>query len=205
MSAAGICQYWGTGPMPWDLRMADTVPCVCDFDFDQYPVLPQADTLHMAFRRLTMYQRILVPIDGSATSQLGLEEAMRLAQLTHGRLRLIHVVDELSFAYAVDSYGYYAGELLDLLKKDGVEILEKGQAAVKARGIPVDTVLYENLAKTVQQRVIEEVEAWKADLIVIGTHGRRGVRRMVLGSSAEAILREATVPVLMVRPPKEVS
>lgn len=152
-----------------------------------------------------MYQRILVPVDGSATSDLGLEEAIRLAQLTRGRLRLIHVVDELSFAFAVDSYGYYAGELLDLLKKDGAEILEKGLATVKAQGIPVDTVLYENLAKTVHQRVTEEAEAWEADLIVIGTHGRRGVRRMVIGSSAEAVLREATVPVLMVRAPKGVS
>lgn len=147
-----------------------------------------------------MYQRILVPIDGSVTSDLGLEEAMRLAQLTHARLRLIHVVDELSFALTADFYGYYAGELLDLLKKGGAEILAKGLATVKERGIPVDTVLYEDLAKTVRQRVIEEVEAWKADLIVIGTHGRRGVRRMVIGSSAEAILREATVPMLVVRP-----
>jgi nucleotide-binding universal stress UspA family protein len=62
-------------------------------------------------------------------------------------------------------------------------------------------VLYENLDKTVQQRVIAEAETWKADLIVIGTHGRRGVRRMVLGSSAEGILRGAHVPVLLVRAP----
>ena len=53
--------------------------------------------------------------------------------------------------------------------------------------------------KTVQQRVIAEAEMWKADLIVIGTHGRRGVSRLVLGSSAENILRSAPVPVLLVR------
>ncbi|OAE56796.1 universal stress protein [Achromobacter mucicolens] len=149
-----------------------------------------------------MYQRILVPIDGSATSDLGLNEAIRLAQLTHARLRLIHVIDEMSFALAVDSYGYYAGELLELLQKDGAEILEKGLATVREKGLPVDGMLYENLEKTVQQRVIAEADSWKADLIVIGTHGRRGVRRMVLGSSAEGILRTAPVPVLLVRAPE---
>lgn len=149
-----------------------------------------------------MYQRILVPIDGSATSDLGLNEAIRLAQLTHARLRLIHVIDEMSFALAVDSYGYYAGELLELLQKDGAEILEKGMAKVREKGLPVDGMLYENLEKTVQQRVIAEADSWKADLIVIGTHGRRGVRRMVLGSSAEGILRTSPVPVLLVRAPE---
>ena len=63
-----------------------------------------------------MYQRILVPVDGSPTSDRGLQEAIRLARLTHGELRLIHVIDELSFALGIDSYGYYAGELLDLLR-----------------------------------------------------------------------------------------
>lgn len=146
-----------------------------------------------------MYQRILVPIDGSATSERGLQEAMRLAKLTHASLRLIHVIDEMSFALAVDAYGYYAGELLGQLRKGGAEILEKGLATVRAQGIAADSVLYENLGRTVPQRVLAEAEAWKADLIVIGTHGRRGVRRMVLGSSAEGILREAAVPVLLVR------
>ncbi|MNU10571.1 hypothetical protein D3C72_2577980 [compost metagenome] len=63
-------------------------------------------------------------------------------------------------------------------------------------------MLYENLDRTVQQRVLDEAGSWKADLIVIGTHGRRGVRRMVLGSSAEGILRGATVPVLLLRAPE---
>jgi nucleotide-binding universal stress UspA family protein len=148
-----------------------------------------------------MYQRILVPLDGSDTSDLGLTEAIRLAQLTHARLRLIHVIDELYFAFTADAYSYRAGELLDLLRKNGADILEKALATVRAQGIEADTVLYENLDKTVQQRVISEAETWKADLIVIGTHGRRGVRRMVLGSSAEGILRGAHEPVLLVRSP----
>ncbi|MFY2566126.1 universal stress protein [Achromobacter ruhlandii] len=150
-----------------------------------------------------MYQRILVPVDGSPTSERGLQEAIRLALLTHASLRLIHVIDEMSFMLGIDAYGYAAGELLDLLRKDGTEILQQASATVRAQGVPVDSVLYENLDKTVQQRIVAEAEMWKADLIVIGTHGRRGVRRLVLGSSAEGVLRTSPVPVLLVRAPEE--
>lgn len=150
-----------------------------------------------------MYQRILVPVDGSPTSERGLQEAIRLALLTHASLRLIHVIDEMSFMLGIDAYGYAAGELLDLLRKDGTEILQQASATVRAQGVSVDSVLYENLDKTVQQRIVAEAEMWKADLIVIGTHGRRGVRRLVLGSSAEGVLRTSPVPVLLVRAPEE--
>ncbi|NMU91953.1 universal stress protein [Achromobacter ruhlandii] len=150
-----------------------------------------------------MYQRILVPVDGSPTSERGLQEAIRLALLTHASLRLIHVIDEMSFMLGIDAYGYAAGELLDLLRKDGTEILQQASATVRAQGVPVDSVLYENLDKTVQQRIVAEAEMWKADLIVIGTHGRRGVRRLVVGSSAEGVLRTSPVPVLLVRAPEE--
>lgn len=152
-----------------------------------------------------MYERILVPIDGSDTSQFGLQEAMRVAKLAHARIRLIHVIDELSFALTVDAYSYHAGELLDLMRKNGAKLVETAQNTVRAQGIEADTALYENLDRTVQQRVLDEAAAWKADLIVIGTHGRRGARRLVLGSSAEGILRGATVPVLLVRSPEGTS
>jgi len=148
-----------------------------------------------------MYERILVPIDGSATSQVGLKEAIRLAQLTQASLRVIHVVDELSFALTADAYRYHAGELLDVTRKNGAKLLEAAVGAARAAGIDADSVLYENLDRTVHQRVLDEADNWNAELIVMGTHGRRGVRRAVLGSSAEAIARGATAPVLLVRAP----
>ncbi|NMK46467.1 universal stress protein [Achromobacter sp. Bel] len=152
-----------------------------------------------------MYQRILVPIDGSATSELGLGEAIRLAQLTHASLRLIHVIDELSFALTIGAYGYGAGELLESIRKNGERVLHSALDAVKAAGVEADTVLYENLDRTVQQRVLDESLSWKADLIVMGTHGRRGASRLALGSSAEGIMRNASVPVLLVRAPQGTS
>ena len=149
-----------------------------------------------------MYQRILVPVDGSSTSKRGLAEAIRLARLTHGRLRLIHIVDELSFALAMDAYSGQAGDWLNGLRAEATKLLEEGKAMAAAEGIEADSVLCDNFRGAVPDRVTVEAESWPADLIVLGTHGRRGLGRLVMGSSAEHILRHATVPVLLIRAPE---
>lgn len=149
-----------------------------------------------------MYQRILVPVDGSPTSDRGLEEAIRLGTLTHGQLRLLHVVDELSFALTMDGYAGYVGDWMDTLREGGKRILERAKARVTAAGLEAQTVLYDNLEGRVHDLTVAEATKWPADVIVIGTHGRRGVGRMVLGSSAEHVLRLSPVPVLLVRAPE---
>lgn len=149
-----------------------------------------------------MYQRILVPIDGSTTSTCGLDEAIKLAQLTGASLRLMHVVDLLTFATGFESYAAYANDLIPKMREEGTRILKEGEARVSARGIKVDSVLCDNLAARVSDNVIEQAKAWNAELIVIGTHGRRGVGRWLMGSDAEQTLRMAPVPVLLVRAPK---
>ena len=148
-----------------------------------------------------MYQRILVPLDGSPTSLHGLAEAIRLARLTHGRLRLVHVIDDMSFAIGMDAYAGYAADWLTLLRENGKQLLAAARDQVEAAGLPVDTALYDSFAGSVNELVCAEARKWPADLIVLGSHGRRGVSRLVLGSSAESILRHATVPVLLVRDP----
>jgi nucleotide-binding universal stress UspA family protein len=148
-----------------------------------------------------MYQRILVPFDGSPTSTQGLDEAIKLARLTGASLRLLHVINELAHVTGFESYSAYAGDVLPLLKADGEQILEQGRSRAAAAGVPVETQLIENFAARLSDLVIEQVESWKADLIVLGTHGRRGVQRLMLGSDAELIVRAAPVPVLLVRAP----
>lgn len=150
-----------------------------------------------------MYQRILVPVDGSATSKRGLQEAIRLAALTHGRLRLLHVVDELSFALGMSAYAGYAGEWVGELREAGTRLLEEAKTAAQAAGIEADVALFDSFSGSVHELITEEAKRWHADLIVIGTHGRRGVGRLVMGSSAENVLRFSTVPVLLVRAPDE--
>ncbi|MFH0131822.1 universal stress protein [Variovorax sp. VaC1] len=150
-----------------------------------------------------MYQRILVPIDGSSTSSRGLAEAIQVAKLTGGRLRLVHVIDELSFALAMDAYAGYAGNWLEELRGGAKKLLEEAHAKAAEEGVESDTVLLDSFNNgAVHDQVITEAQASKADLIVIGTHGRRGLGRWVMGSSAEHILRVSPVPVLLVRAPE---
>lgn len=146
-----------------------------------------------------MYQRILVPVDGSPTSQKGLDEAARLAKLTGARLRLLYVVDELMFVSNIQEYSSYSADLAQLLKDAGEDILRTSQQRAQAAVPLVDTVLIESVGGRVGDVIVEQARQWQADLIVLGTHGRRGVRRFVLGSDAEHVVRVADVPVLLVR------
>jgi nucleotide-binding universal stress UspA family protein len=147
-----------------------------------------------------MYQHILVPIDGSDTSNRGLDEAIRLAKLTGATLRLIHMVDELSFA---TGFGGYAGDVAGVLKSAGNEVLAQGQARAEAAGVAAEVALFETMQRRLADVVVDEIGNWPADLVVVGTHGRRGIGRWVLGSDAEQILRSSPVPVLLVRPPAD--
>ena len=146
-----------------------------------------------------MYQRILVPFDGSATSSRGLDEAITLATLTGATVRLLHVVDVLLFATGFETAAAYAGEVIPFMKQAGEKILQEGKARAEKAGVKAETLLVDSITTRLSDAVAEQVRAWNADLIVIGTHGRRGVDRLMLGSDAEQVLRSALVPVLLVR------
>ncbi len=145
-----------------------------------------------------MYRRILVPLDGSSTSKLGLKEALRLAKGRNASLCLLHVVDEL-FVTQVSEGMVVADQIFERLRASGQKILAAGLALARKRGVRARTVLVEAMAGPVADAIVRQARTWKADLIVIGTHGRRGARRVVMGSDAEQVLRNAPVPVLMVR------
>jgi nucleotide-binding universal stress UspA family protein len=147
-----------------------------------------------------MYQRILVPVDGSHTSTLGLQEAIRIAIDQGARLRIIHVVDELVVAQNFDGY-FNTGDLLDALRDAGKKAMQNALALARKHDLKAEATLFESLGGRISEIIVKEAKKWRADLIVMGTHGRRGVTRMVLGSDAEAILRATPVPVLLVRSP----
>lgn len=147
-----------------------------------------------------MYERILVAVDGSPTSDRGLSEAIRLAKLTGARLRLVNVVDDMGVISGMGEYGAACmGGLLEGMKEAGTQVLEDARATATRQGVGAETVLFDGLSGRVSDLIVAEAKRWGADLIVLGTHGRRGVRRMVLGSDAEQIVRAAPVPVLLVR------
>lgn len=143
-----------------------------------------------------MYKRILVPVDGSETSTKALVAGLQLARESGGRVRIVNVLDELAFI----SDGY--GPVVDLLKvaEEGAnKVLADALEQAKAAGVPADTKLVEQAGARLGEVVADEARAWEADLVVVGTHGRRGVGRVLLGSGAEQVLRLAPVPVLAVR------
>lgn len=148
-----------------------------------------------------MYQRILVPVDGSETSHAGLLEAIRVAKLTGARLCLLHAVDDMPFVMSADGYGAVSADLLKLVREAGEGLLAAAHAEVVAAGIDADTVLQDSLSGRLCDLVAQQARQWHADLIVLGTHGRRGIGRALLGSDAEQILRHAPVSVLLVRAP----
>jgi nucleotide-binding universal stress UspA family protein len=146
-----------------------------------------------------MYEKILVPVDGSPTSLRGLREAIQIARLSGGRLKLLHVVDEVSFMTSFEAGVALTAEMLELLREGGEKVISDALAEVRAAGLEADTEVFESYAGRVSDLVIAKAQEWGAKLIVLGTHGRRGVGRMLLGSDAEQIVRLSPVPVLLVR------
>ena len=147
------------------------------------------------------YQHILVAVDGSPTSDHAVAQAAALARATGGRIRLWNVMDPLAHISGFERPEVYSQEVLPRLRQAGEALLQQACAHVKQQGVVVDTVLIENLNTRVAQLVVEHASAWGADLIVLGTHGRRGLERVLMGSDAEQIARTSPVPVLLVRLP----
>jgi len=150
-----------------------------------------------------MYAKILVPVDGSAASSRGLDEAIRLARNQGATIYLLHVVEEYVITQSFDASRVTLERLLEELREAARKVLAEAERKVVAAGVACRTVLEESAAQRVADIVVAQAAALQVDLIVLGTHGRRGLRRVVLGSDAEIVLRYATVPILMVRAPQE--
>jgi nucleotide-binding universal stress UspA family protein len=148
-----------------------------------------------------MYQKILVPLDGSAASKAALTEATRLAHACGARLRVMHVLDELDVTNGFETAETYCAEVLPRMRQFGDSLLEAGRTEAQAAGVAADTALCRAFGGSAAASIVDMAASWGADLIVAGTHGRRGWNRLVMGSDAEAILRTSPVPVLLVKGP----
>lgn len=146
-----------------------------------------------------MYKRILVPVDGSETSNKALVTALQLAKDAGGRVRLIHVVEELAYLSGYEQFGGYSDDLFKVMRETGTKVLDDGLAIAQAAGVEADEMLFDDFGGRLAEVVADAAKQWNADLIVVGTHGRRGVGRVLLGSGAEQIIRLAPVPILVVR------
>ena len=150
-----------------------------------------------------MFKRILVPVDGSPTANRGLRTAIALAQDQRCPLELLHVVDELMIAPLGEGGTYLSMEhvatFLAAMRQQGERVLRRAEALADKAGVPHRAVLVEAAGGPVSDRIVAHAKRCSADLIVLGTHGRRGLARIVMGSDAEGVVRTSSVPVLLVR------
>ena len=144
-----------------------------------------------------MFKRILVPVDGSETSNKALVAALQLAREGDARVRVIHVLDEMAYLTGYE----FTTEALDQARRSAQKTVDDALAIAQSAGVAVDSRLLETPGRRLGDVVAEEARAFEADLVAVGTHGRRGVSRVLLGSGAEQVIRVAPVPVLAVRAP----
>jgi nucleotide-binding universal stress UspA family protein len=145
-----------------------------------------------------VYKRIFVPVDGSSASNAGLKEALKLAKDQKARLRLLHIVDEL-VVFNTPEAGFNIQSVMESMRRSGQQLLDRAVKLVASRGVKAESALIESAGVRVADVITRQAKRWRADLIVMGTHGRRGVNRMLMGSDAELVVRNAGVPVLLVR------
>ena len=152
-----------------------------------------------------MFQNILVAVDGSATATRGLKSAIQLAADQHATLNVIHIIDDMAVMPVLEG-GFvpsnYVDSMFDALRDNGRKVLAKAEKLAQEQSVPVKTLLVESVGRTVAHAILAQARKARADVIVLGTHGRRGLTRVLLGSDAETVLREATCPVLLVRAPE---
>ncbi len=145
-----------------------------------------------------MYKRILVAVDGSATSLRGLDEAIKVAKASRAQLLLVHVVNEIVMTPEYLPAAYY-DRIFQSLREAGIKLLEDAADLVRRVDLSCEQKLVEIAGARVADEIVKQAREWSADLIVMGTHGRRGFNRLTLGSDAELVLRLSSVPLLLVR------
>jgi len=146
-----------------------------------------------------MFKRILVAVDKSQTGELALQKAIELAAESQALLRIVHAVDAANINMGADFLD--RSSVSEMLVKIGQETLSSAERIAAAAGVGVETrlITIDALNTRIPEAISDDAEAWSADLIVIGTHGRRGLSRLFLGSVAEGVMRVATKPVLLIR------
>jgi nucleotide-binding universal stress UspA family protein len=154
-----------------------------------------------------MYERILAAVDGSDTSEAALRQAIQLAKEQRARLRIVHVVDELAASVGMPRT---PEAFWKAARKAGGRILENASVRAVKAGIEAQTKLLQirtfgALVRHVAGVIVADAERWSADLIVIGSHGRRGMSKLLLGSVADGVVRMSRIPVLLIRGPERMT
>jgi nucleotide-binding universal stress UspA family protein len=156
--------------------------------------------------RVAMFKKILVTVDGSEVSRRGLLQAIALAANQQATLYVLNVVEGMPAAWSNYVDNQFRPRRMELLlqglRASGQRVLDEAHADARNHGQSAETLLVDARGRSFAEVVLEEAHRIGADLVVLGTHGRDGMERLVKGSDAESLLRRADVPVLIVREPQ---
>ncbi len=149
-----------------------------------------------------MFQHILVPVDGSHSSQAALDKAIGLAQAFGSSLTAVYVMDPIPFVGVGVGLAYSGANIIEPLRAEAEQTLAHTRQRLQAAGLPKAEAKLVN-AHDIWRGILEAAQEAGADLIVMGSHGRRGLEKLVLGSVAQSVLAHTTVHTLVVRLPRE--
>jgi nucleotide-binding universal stress UspA family protein len=144
-----------------------------------------------------MFKHILVPVDGSATAQKAVEKAAGLAKAFGSAVTVIYVIDPYPFTGLGSDFAYGQAEYLSAATAEADQATQAAQQLLQGAGVAVKTSIIE--AHATWRGILDTAASVGADLIVMGSHGRHGVEKLVLGSVAQRVLSHSHLPVLVVR------
>jgi len=146
-----------------------------------------------------MFKRILIPTDGSKSANRALKISIGFAVEQAAKVRIVHILEDLPWQFNISPMAIDMTPLLKSWRKSGEDILKKASLQAKKAGVTAEESLIEAIGENPSKLINDEAHTWKADLIIVGTHGRHGLERLFLGSVAEGIARSSPIPVMLVR------
>ncbi|MDT0136186.1 universal stress protein [Acidovorax sp. PRC11] len=144
-----------------------------------------------------MFKHILIPVDGSPTSMTAVAKAAGLAKAFGAQVTAVYVVDPYPFTGVGADFAYGQSQYMNAATAEANTALDATRKAMEEAGVTVNTVIGEGHA--VHDGILQALESTGADLIVMGSHGRRGLEKLVLGSVTQRVLGAVHTPVLVVR------
>jgi nucleotide-binding universal stress UspA family protein len=144
-----------------------------------------------------MYKQILVPLDGSPVATAALQRAIGLAGALQASVTVLMVFDPFPYIGAAAEYGTYQAQYVQDMQQFATTTVNAARTLVEAAGLQVQTRVVES--QKTWRAILDEADAMKADLIVMGSHGRNGLDKLVMGSVTQRVLQHTRLPVLVVR------
>jgi nucleotide-binding universal stress UspA family protein len=144
-----------------------------------------------------MFKQILVPLDGSPTSNAALGRAIGMANVFGAAITVVMVYDPYTYIPTAAEYGTYQAQYLEDLRLEAQNTVSAASKTIEEAGIKAYSQVVES--QRIWRGILDAAQSAKADLIVMGSHGRSGLDKLVMGSVAQRVLQHTSLPVLVVR------